>query len=981
MNKFDVISRPSDDPDAVTPPSLRTSLKAVKFVLPVWGYSYVHYFLECSLPTLLAPGNVPAVASALPSQFVILTSADDATYLREHPAFKRLAAACETEIRLIDHLITDGNYSATITLAYAEAVRELGEQMLDTCFFFLVSDYIVANGSLGNAFRRMQKGISAVVVGNFQVTREDALPWLQQQLAANKDTLALPPRTLMRWALNHLHPITLANTVNIPFSHNWHTNRLFWRVDGNTILGRFYLMHMLCVRPETTDFIIGASCDYSFIPEMCPSGSFEAITDSDEYLVTELQPIKHESAFLLAGPLAPQALARSLNDWTTSLHRENVGRSFVFHAGELPDKLGTVNAQADAFVADVARHLTPDPLPHRGHPYWRSAMTAFYSATGRKLNEDEWRYALGLPASGNRITQWLVHRAKHVLMGHPPHVLPWHPYWPDFKAVLTALAPFFADPNSRMLMLSNEPTAISLSFADRGERVHRMRCVPFLQAPPERFAPLQRRFDLCLLELPESDLRYGGQLVNRITPLMKSNSQIIVSIVNRRILARREDSRSFDENVTFQSARLISYGVVPAEVRFVPANIARRLVRRGMASLRILMSGQHALSVPLAIIGGGLLTGLSLIGNLDSLRPIRRVSGRGHTSSFIMRLTVDESSGANPRVPEQVIGLGENGRSMDARAAQTSPTRPNSGEETREPQYNRCIELKETVGLASLGLMTSQVWYDDPRRLTFLLARYKFVAKMLSGCGNVGEVGCGDAFGTRVVLQEVPDVTVYDFDPVFIEDVRERQDERWPLKAEVHDIIAGPLPRKHQAVFCLDVLEHIPSEKEHVFLGNLCESIVPNGMLMIGTPSLESQPYASPPSKAGHVNCKSGKELKALLERFFAHVFMFSMNDEVIHTGFFPMAHYLFALCAEPKWEASDKPRWEEGDIKREIPDESPAFEIRELKDSGKFYVQVTETGNEPRRVGNFATAAEAARWIREQTLDWIRVERQRHTE
>src|SRR6202050_3965869 len=144
MNKVDVITRSTDDHGAVTPPLLRTPLKAVKFVLPVWGYSYVRNFLECSLPTLWAPGNVPAVAAAVPSQFVILTSADDATYIREHPAFRRLAAACETELRLIDHLITDGNYSATITLAYVEAVRESGEAMVDTCFFFLVSDYILA---------------------------------------------------------------------------------------------------------------------------------------------------------------------------------------------------------------------------------------------------------------------------------------------------------------------------------------------------------------------------------------------------------------------------------------------------------------------------------------------------------------------------------------------------------------------------------------------------------------------------------------------------------------------------------------------------------------------------------------------------------------------------------------------------------------------------------------------------------------------
>ena len=66
--------------------------------------------------------------------------------------------------------------------------------------------------------------------------------------------LALPPRDLMRWALNNLHPIALANIVNIPFSHNSQANRLFWRVDSNTLLGRFYLMHMLCVRPEIDRF-------------------------------------------------------------------------------------------------------------------------------------------------------------------------------------------------------------------------------------------------------------------------------------------------------------------------------------------------------------------------------------------------------------------------------------------------------------------------------------------------------------------------------------------------------------------------------------------------------------------------------------------------------------------------------------------------------------------------------------------------------
>src|SRR5208282_897732 len=288
MNKVEVLTPERVvEGSPVMPQERRPPPKAVKVLLPVWGYRFVREFLECCLPTLLAPGNVPALAAALPTEFILLTSIEDEAYIREHAAIKRLATICKIEIRPIDHLITDGNYSTTITLAYTEAVRAVGDAMVDTCFFFLCSDYVVADGSLANALKRMQRGTSAIVVGNFQVASEDALPWLEDKLTFAKHVLALPPRELMRWSLNHLHPATLANTVNIPFSHNSHTNRPFWRVDSGTMLGRFYLMHMLCVRPEIDDFVIGASCDYSFVPEMCPSGNVEALTDSDDYLVIE----------------------------------------------------------------------------------------------------------------------------------------------------------------------------------------------------------------------------------------------------------------------------------------------------------------------------------------------------------------------------------------------------------------------------------------------------------------------------------------------------------------------------------------------------------------------------------------------------------------------------------------------------------------------------------------------------------------------
>ena len=54
-------------------------------------------------------------------------------------------------------------------------------------------------------------------------------------------------------------------------------------------------------------------------------------------------------------------------------------------------------------------------------------------------------------------------------------------------------------------------------------------------------------------------------------------------------------------------------------------------------------------------------------------------------------------------------------------------------------------------------------------------------------------------------------------------------------------------------------------------------------------------------NKQEHINCFSGKNFKLFLQKYFHNVFVFSMNDEVVHTGFFPMAHYLLALCTSKK--------------------------------------------------------------------------------
>jgi 2-polyprenyl-3-methyl-5-hydroxy-6-metoxy-1,4-benzoquinol methylase len=217
---------------------------------------------------------------------------------------------------------------------------------------------------------------------------------------------------------------------------------------------------------------------------------------------------------------------------------------------------------------------------------------------------------------------------------------------------------------------------------------------------------------------------------------------------------------------------------------------------------------------------------------------------------------------------------------------------------TKEPQYDLVFDVKKKHGIARFGLMANESWNQDPRRTVFTLARYKFVSKMLAGRKKVLEVGCADAFGTRIVQQSVGSVTAVDFDPVFVADAQERMNPHWPFEVFVHDMLAGPVPGRYDALYALDVLEHIAPEQEDLFLRNAVAALEPTGVAIFGMPSLESQAYASPQSKAGHVNCKTGEGLKETLEKHFHTVFVFSMNDEVVHTGYFRMANYVIGLCS-----------------------------------------------------------------------------------
>ena len=141
---------------------------------------------------------------------------------------------------------------------------------------------------------------------------------------------------------------------------------------------------------------------------------------------------------------------------------------------------------------------------------------------------------------------------------------------------------------------------------------------------------------------------------------------------------------------------------------------------------------------------------------------------------------------------------------------------------------------------------------------------------MFEGLDEVLEIGCGDAWPSRIVCQSVKNLTVSDFDPIFIEDAKSRHEDKWKMQYSVINLVEENTDKNMMEFFCVmyssTYLQMTKINCRKILQNPLKE----NGSLLIGIPSLESQELINPEDRdPGHVNCKSGPDLKIETFRIF----------------------------------------------------------------------------------------------------------------
>lgn len=203
----------------------------------------------------------------------------------------------------------------------------------------------------------------------------------------------------------------------------------------------------------------------------------------------------------------------------------------------------------------------------------------------------------------------------------------------------------------------------------------------------------------------------------------------------------------------------------------------------------------------------------------------------------------------------------------------------------------------------TLGPINTESLLQDPKHLAFTLSRYKFAAKMMSQCKHVIEIGCGEGIGVLMFLSDTSaKVTAMDFDETQIKYANEHvlPHAQNRLTFICQDMVSTPyVGNRGMGLVCIDVIEHIHPSEEAQFLRNCVECLEPSSIAVFGTPNKYAHQYASARSQEGHINLFDSERLVSTLEMHYNHVFLFSMNDEMVHTGYTKLAHYLMALCVK----------------------------------------------------------------------------------
>ena len=450
--------------------------------------------------------------------------------IRAARSFERLAALCPVTLTPIDDLLSNlpGDYGVVLTRALYRGFLDLGDKVTETFLLFLNADFIVADGSYRKLGELMRAGHRVIHSPSFRVVLEEVWPKLEARVDAENAVLAVPPRELVKLALEHKHLTVKARTVNQRLYHQWCMDQFYWYVDEDTLIGYQWPVALVAIKPEHVLKEPSLVWDFAYIPDAAPTLARYFIQDSDDFFMLEPQSKLTGEELIRPGWISIDEIAKFLNDWTTKEQRECGEQLLIMHSGDLPPELDAVVEELRRYMGEITRRLSPRPQSHLNHPM----LAALFSDATRRISQGQTRTPEPNSDEAARDTseKGIVARLSYIatalqekMFGLVPLVRRTHPLWLDTAEVAAHLSAWRRSGRHRILWVSSKDSFFHRLMSARAQS-------PQLVLKASSDVEEEPPYDACLCELSLSELSILPALYSRVRQLVADGAEILVYV-------------------------------------------------------------------------------------------------------------------------------------------------------------------------------------------------------------------------------------------------------------------------------------------------------------------------------------------------------------------------------------------------------------------------------------------------------------------
>jgi hypothetical protein len=402
-----------------------------RFLVPVavWGEAFVGLYLKVCLPSLLAEGNLPALADRNKCEYVLFTREQDFATISQSPAFRYLSSLMRVDVRILGEADTKDPHIGT-SRCYRWAVQVATVRGLS--LLFVPPDEIVANGTLRRAQELADSGYKAIFLLTPRLFRDSFAAVLP---TAGRAVIEMPPREMTHLAMQHLHPVSKSLFLDSA-EYNTGPSHMYWRTGEHSMLARGFHLHPLMVTPEAGAEAFSGTIDDDLVSRFVKDPKrIYVCPDSDEMLMFEMS-----DASRMTGCHGPNRYDfPTVQNWvrncTNDLHRRLINTKVLFRSHEKAD-WKSASEQSDAVVSRIFANKTllltiPQlffhrltflrQLPHLQGEVVREDFRARLESISRlgPLDRAFLSFALALIARRPQISLW----KQRILRRLPPVVL------------------------------------------------------------------------------------------------------------------------------------------------------------------------------------------------------------------------------------------------------------------------------------------------------------------------------------------------------------------------------------------------------------------------------------------------------------------------------------------------------------------------------------------------------------------------------